>query len=203
MSGLEDVALYVGLAWLALLSLVCLLLVRQIGLMTVRLDRMTDLGPRDTGFGPDIGTRLPDQFEHVLGDFGEERGYLLFLDADCVPCRRLAEELADAGVADDIDIAALVAGPPALATDLANLLPASVPVTGDPAASELARSLDVRATPFALEVRRRFVTGHSLLGRGLHDLLVLYDSHSQTNAEQIAVDLHAMEVRADDRSVHH
>jgi hypothetical protein len=69
------------------------------------------------------------------------------------------------------DIVALVPGREDQAGELAALLPSGVRVVRDPEATMLAESLDLEATPFALEIKRGTVTRKAHLYEGASALI--------------------------------
>src|SRR3989337_654595 len=81
-------------AWLLLVTLVVLALVRQVGLLTVRIDRGLPRFAPDQD-GPEIGAPVPTDVLAVLPQLGAlGRRQVLLLSAACAPCRELAVGLA-------------------------------------------------------------------------------------------------------------
>jgi hypothetical protein len=99
--------------------------------------------------GPEIGSTLPEDVAEVMPE--GEPAYLLLISAGCDPCRELVAELD--GHRFEQKVVALVPGRQEQAGELAALLPPSIRVVLDPEATELAESLDLESTPFALEVK--------------------------------------------------
>jgi hypothetical protein len=153
MSALAIAALVLVCAWLGVLTLVVVLLVRQVGLLTVRLSIAAQTMSLDED-GPDVGTNLPEDVAEVMPDEG--RAYLLLISEGCDPCRELVAELD--GHRFEQKFVALVPGRQEQAAELAALLPEGIKVVLDPEATELAESLDLESTPFALEVDSGTVT---------------------------------------------
>jgi hypothetical protein len=153
MSALAIAALVLVCAWLGVLTLVVMLLVRQVGLLTVRISMATQAMSLDDD-GPEIGSSLPEDVAEVMPE--GERAYLLLISADCDPCRELVAELD--GHRFEQKVVALVPGRQEQAAELAALLPPGVRVVLDPEATQLAESLDLESTPFALEVESGTVT---------------------------------------------
>jgi hypothetical protein len=147
MSALAIVALVLVCAWLGILTFVVMLLVRQVGLLTVRFSMATQAMSLDDD-GPDIGSSLPEDVAEVMPE--RERAYLLLISAGCEPCRELVAELD--GHRFEQKMVALVPGNQEQAAELAALLPPGIRVVLDPEATQLAESLDLESTPFALEV---------------------------------------------------
>jgi hypothetical protein len=153
MSALAIAALVLVCAWLGILTFVVMLLVRQVGLLTVRISMATQAMSLDDD-GPEIGSSLPEDVAEVMPE--GERAYLLLISAGCDPCRELVAELD--GHRFEQKVVALVPGRQEQAAELAALLPPGVRVVLDPEATQLAESLDLESTPFALEVESGTVT---------------------------------------------
>jgi hypothetical protein len=171
MSALAIVALVLVCAWLGVLTFVVMLLVRQVGLLTVRLSMATQALSLDDD-GPAIGSSLPEDVADVMPD--HEPTYLLLISASCDPCRELVVELD--GHSFEQGVVALVPGRKEQAGELAALLPPGMRVVLDPQATELAESLDLESTPFALEVERGTVTRKVHLYGGASALIEFVES---------------------------
>jgi hypothetical protein len=153
MSALEIAALVLVCAWLGVLTFVVVLLVRQVGLLTVRLSMATQAISLDDD-GPEIGSTLPEDVAEVMPE--EERAYVLLISASCEPCRELVVELD--GRRFERSVVALVPGRQEQAAELAALLPTGIRAVLDPDATHLVESLDLESTPFAIEIERGTVT---------------------------------------------
>ncbi len=92
MSALAIAALVLVCIWLGVLTLVVVLLVRQIGLLTVRLSVASQAFSLDDD-GPEVGIDLPEEVTSVLPELKEGRAYLLLISAGCTPCRELVADL--------------------------------------------------------------------------------------------------------------
>jgi hypothetical protein len=147
MSALAIAALVLVCVWLGVLTFVVMLLVRQVGLLTVRLSMATQAMSLDDD-GPDIGSSLPEDVAEVMPE--REKAYLLLISEGCDPCRELVAELD--GHHFEQKVVALVPGRQEQAAELAALLPPGIKVVLDPEATQLAESLDLESTPFVLEV---------------------------------------------------
>lgn len=152
-------------AWIAILSLVVLVLVREVALLRARLDESSQaILMRD---GPDVGRALPEAVRASLsGD-----SFLLLLSAICGPCHDLAKELRTERP-PDAPLIALVTGRRELADRIVSELPQWATVIRDPQAGQVARALNIKSTPFAIRVRDGRVAGKAYL-RGTRDLLRL------------------------------
>ena len=169
MSALAIAALVLVCIWLGVLTLVVVLLVRQIGLLTVRLSVASQAFSLDDD-GPELGSSLPEDVTSVLpGLEEEERAYLLLISAGCTPCRELVADLGERSFGQKI--VALVPGGEEQAREMAALLPSGMQVVLDPEAVRLASALRLESTPFALEVERGTVTRKAYLHEGAPDLI--------------------------------
>jgi hypothetical protein len=171
MSALAIAALVLVCAWLGILTFVVVLLVRQVGLLTVRLTMATQAMSLDDD-GPEIGSSLPEDVAEVMPE--GERAYLLLISAGCDPCRELVAELD--GHRFEQKVVALVPGRQEQAAELAALLPPDIKVVLDPEATELTESLDLESTPFALEVQSGTVTSKVHVYGGASVLLEFVES---------------------------
>ncbi len=173
MSALAIAALVLICVWLGVLTLVVVLLVRQIGLLTVRLSVAGEATSLDND-GPEIGSRVPEDVAVVLPDQSEEHAYLLLISSTCLPCWELATDLGEHRF--EQNIVALVPGHEERAGELAALLPSSMRVVLDPEATRLAGALQLQSTPFALEIERGAVTRKAYLHEGAADLIEFVES---------------------------
>jgi hypothetical protein len=171
MSTLAIAALVLVCAWLGVLTFVVVLLVRQVGLLTVRVTTATQAMSLDDD-GPDIGSSLPEDVAEVMPE--GERAYLLLISAGCDPCRELVAELD--GHRFEQKIVALVPGRQEQAAELAALLPPEIRVVLDPEAIQMTESLDLESTPFALEVENGTVIRKVHLFGGASALLEFVES---------------------------
>jgi hypothetical protein len=173
MSALLIAALVLACVWLGVLTLVVVLLVRQIGLLTVRLSVAGEATPLDDD-GPEIGSSVPEDVAAVLPDQAEEHAYLLLVSSTCLPCWELVADLGERRF--EQNIVALVPGHGEKAGELAALLPSSVRVVLDPEATRLAGALQLESTPFVLEVEHSTVTRKAYLHEGASDLIAFVES---------------------------
>jgi hypothetical protein len=152
MSGLAITALLLACAWLGVLTLVVVLLVRQVGLLSLRLSHVV----HDQTFsldddGPEVGGSLPEEVSAAMSHLEGERAYLLLASASCGSCR---EVLADIGSHHfEQPVTALIPGREELSSEIATLLPPGVRAVLDPEASKLADALKIHSTPFAVEIQ--------------------------------------------------
>ena len=173
MSALLIAALVLACVWLGVLTLVVVLLVRQIGLLTVRLSVAGEATPLDDD-GPEVGSSVPEDVAAVLPDQAEEHAYLLLVSSTCLPCWELVADLGERRF--EQNIVALVPGHGEKAGELAALLPSSMRVVLDPEATRLAGALQLESTPFVLEVEHSTVTRKAYLHEGASDLIAFVES---------------------------
>src|SRR3712207_65923 len=181
MSALAIAALVLVCIWLGILTLVVVLLVRQIGLLTVRLSVASQAFSLDND-GPEVGSSLPEEVTSVVPELMEERAFLLLISSSCTPCRELVSDLQGEQRFEEQKIVALVPGHEDQAREIAALLPSGIRVVLDPDAARLAEALDLESTPFALEVERGTVARKAFLHEGASDLLAFVETGS-THAE--------------------
>lgn len=174
--------------WMTALTLVSLGLVRQIGLVTVRLDRDRQASaPVNDGLA--IGEDVPDEVLSQLAVDDSSVGYLLILGAVCAPCRELANDLQ--GTVLSRPVTALVSGSQELSDSMAELLPSGVTVVRDTGEGELAKSMRIETSPFAFEIVKGQVRGKAVL-RGAEHLLSFIEPpdreiHGDVDAETLQI----------------
>ena len=168
MSALAVAALVLVCVWLGVLTLVAVLLVRQVGLLTLRLS-VAGQALAVENDGPEVGTNLPEDVTSALPDLEAERAYLLLISAGCTPCRELVADIGDRSF--EQMIVALVPGDEERGGELASLLPSGIQAVLDPEATRLAEALELQSTPFALELERGKVTRKAYLYEGASDLI--------------------------------
>jgi hypothetical protein len=173
MSALAIAALILVCTWLGILTLVVVLLVRQIGLLSARLSVASEATSLDDD-GPEVGSSVPEDVTVVLPDQAEEHAFLLLISSTCTPCWELVADLGEHRF--EQKIVALVPGHEEQAGELAALLPSGIQVVLDPEATRLAGALQLESTPFALEVERATVTRKAFLHEGASDLIAFVES---------------------------
>lgn len=176
-----DVTLAVAGGWLLLLSVVVLLLVRQLGLVTLRLDMSTQAVSLNAD-GPEIGTRLPDRAVSLLYEVQSGLNYVLLLSANCDPCRQIAPSLSS--VQTEGGLIAVIPGPEDLTEALASLLPANYRTIRDPAATQIAEVLGITRTPSVFEIEDGILTGKAWIFSH-NDFQRLVDAREHSNAANL------------------
>lgn len=161
MTGLETALVVVVAVWLAVISFVLILVVRQIGLLTVRVSFAAPEVPVDE-VGLPVGTEIPEHVLEGVSAGGRPVSTLLLLSGTCGDCRGLATGLREAeSVADGTLV--LIAGGKALAEEVAELLPAELPRLYEPDASRIANALGIDTVPFGMNVAGGVIRAKSFL----------------------------------------
>jgi hypothetical protein len=187
-NSLEITALTVIAAWLGVLTLASLLLVRQVGLLTVRLN----FAGQDTDDGLPIGTPLPAEVTSRLPELDQELAYLLFVAPTCGPCVDLVRQLAESesnghnrnGIGGHRTLAFLP-GADDRAEELASRVPVGMRKVRDPDATSVAKALHVRTTPFALQVERGIIAGKARV-KDAAELQSFIETYAVSDAAEIA-----------------
>ncbi|HEX2296417.1 MAG TPA: hypothetical protein VHN37_14060 [Actinomycetota bacterium] len=180
MSTPELVTVVVVALWLAVLSFVVLLLVRQLGLLTVLVRQGGPPTVMDYD-GLEVGEKVPDDVLATLPLNGKP-SYVLLLSTTCGPCRELAADLS--GTDLGAPLIALISGSDELADAMVDMLPKNLHVVRDPEATAVAKSLRINSSPFALELETGTVTGKSYVNTR-DDLLRLVNAR-QDQKELVA-----------------
>ena len=192
MSGLGTVALVAACIWMGVLTLVLVLVIRQIALLTVRLSNANHMPAQqmEDGFspeddGPQVGDDVPDEMIAVLPELENDEGLVLLMSATCMPCRELA---ADLGRRSDelprLPTVALVPGSDVTLVDaLVDLLPKDMRVVNDPDATQFANALKIKSTPFGIAVNEGKVVGKSYL-HGKSDVTTLAEETEKGGSEE-------------------
>ncbi len=153
---------FVGL-WLGLLTFVVVLLVRQLGLITVRLENLDAQSAALPSLGPEIGTPIVPEIATLLPNQLSGPVPILFISSNCEPCRELIVDIRKQQV--QVPGIVLLTGNDAAAENLAGLLPPSLQVVRDPVASQLTEALQVRMKPFVVMVTENRVSYRSILNQ--------------------------------------
>lgn len=161
------IALIASGLWLAVLSMVCAALVREVAILKARLDLGLPRFSPGTD-GPDIGSEILAEVRDVLPELDRGRVYLLIMSAVCASCRELVQELRRHQLQERV-VALVPGNDPAMVASLIELFPPDIRIIRDPRAVALARVLRVQSTPFAVELEDGHVTGKAYL----HDVSYL------------------------------
>lgn len=184
MSGLEVGAVVAVVIWLAAQTLVLVLAIRQIALLTARMDR-AGAGPIIFGMpddGPPVGKAVPDVVLEELPQLQIGLVHVVLLSATCTPCREMAAQLRHQRLPGEEKIIALVPGRERLAESLIAMLSSQFTSVRDPVATEIATILQITRVPFALTLRDGFVIAKSPVLDSVEDLVqFLTKSVSQLN----------------------
>jgi hypothetical protein len=157
MSTIEVIAVVVAGVWLATVTLVAILVVRQIALLTARLDHVATHTPSPTlslaNEGPKIGSRIDDAILRWVPDLGATKAHLLLLSSTCGPCREFAANVRAEDLPLDRPLVVLIPGSSGreeLADGLERMLPTSVTTVRDPKATDIAQLLEMQMVPSAI-----------------------------------------------------
>lgn len=177
---MNQVALVLGMAWMATLTLVLVLTVRQIVLLTARLDAARG-AINMSADGLEIGLPVPREVLDVVPEADHDIGYVLLLSASCTPCRELIPHLA--GIRSVATITTLVPGPKEAVESIVGALPQHYRVVRDPLAAIVAQHLALESTPFAMQIERGIVTGKAYL-HSAKDLASFVDARAGSDAAE-------------------
>jgi hypothetical protein len=166
MNGSEIAAIVAGAVWLGVLTLVTVLVVRQIALLTARLDHVGAFGPPAKlsleDEGPRIGIRVDETVLRWVPELGAARAHLLLLSAGCSPCRDFAADLRGEHLPIGRPVVVLIPGREELADGIAQMLPATVTIVRDPNATDVAQLLRMQRVPSAVTTANGIVTAKIL-----------------------------------------
>jgi hypothetical protein len=171
MNSTELVVTAAGGAWLAVLSFLMLLCIRQVTILTQRVETLAGPPPSSDG-GIPVGMPIPAAARRVADEDGIGN-IVLLMSATCGPCAEVATGLTNAGFERPLTL--LMPGPEEAAERLLATIPESFDVIRDPEAKELADRLGISMTPFALAVKDGWVVGKSYINTA-DDLIRLQDA---------------------------
>lgn len=167
MHALEITALAAVAIWLAVLTVLALLILRQVGLLTAWMQQRSPI--LDDGL--DAGTPVPEEALEVMPELKAGVGYVLFLAGNCGPCREFAFETGRSetisGYRENAAFLAAVAGEGKQVDEIVELLPSWVRVVRGSAAEAIRDDFLVKATPAVYEVEFGNVTGRAVAGYGV------------------------------------
>jgi hypothetical protein len=188
---LELVAVGLVAAWLLVLTVVAMLAIRQIGLLTIRLDRdRLDAAPVADGLA--VGQPVPPEVSELLVVEPNQPAFVLIFAAVCGPCRQLVAHLADMNI--DARLVAIISGRRELARALHDMLPSSIEGIEDPSAEHAVRALQISTTPFVFEIRDGVIAAKAALRDAEHLQRFVAEAQTMTNTEfrsELEVQTHA------------
>jgi hypothetical protein len=187
MDALEVAALIAVAVWLGTLTLTNLLTLRQTGILTAWMQQRTL--PVDEGL--DAGAPIPEAARQQIPELTEGLGYVVFLGANCIPCRDFALDMGRSKEIAEIHkgavVVAAVAGRGAQAEEVARMLPDWAQIVRSPHAEALQDAFLVHATPTVYEVELGNVTGHAVAGQGIVNFEALIQARQNgSNASRYA-----------------
>jgi hypothetical protein len=178
MTAVELVAVAAVASWLLVLTLVVILLVREIAVLRLggREPASSPALPED---GLMIGSPAPAALARAIGDLPDV-SYLLLLSGGCRGCVELAAGLGDAEFAERL--VAVIQGPPEATEDIAKLLPPWIEQVRGDQAEEIFTELEMRTTPSAFQLEAGEITGKAIL-RGVHELFTFAAARHRTTGD--------------------
>lgn len=171
MTDLQMVLLATSAFWLAVLTLVVSLLVRQLGLVALKLEQVSTFAPMSDG--PSIGAPAPTWIDEYATGEGADPVDLLLVSATCGPCRELVQAMKGR---EWPRLLVLVPGSETLAEAIASELPTNAEIFRDPLASQFASDLAIRSTPYAVRFRSGVVEKKSSV-RSAEDFAEFVEVH--------------------------
>jgi hypothetical protein len=182
MSNIE-IALAVSLAaWLFLLTIGLGVAIRQVGLLTMEINRR--FGQPDGATALALGAAIPDHVRRALPELArDDDSYVLWLSASCMSCKEVALQLQegwDSGRQRPLldRSLVLVTGSGPHASTISALIPEPVAQVADPVATRLATDLQLPGTPFVLAIREGEVAGWSVV-KGFDDVVELRNRNAR------------------------
>lgn len=133
--------------WLAVLTVLVLVLVRQVAVLTVRGNNgpgyMDGPGPLD---GIAVGAHASQEAMALLPETAKGRALVILTSSTCGPCRELVADLPTLKLS--VPTVLLLPGPTSTADPMAELVPPWIRVVRDPDAHRAATELQVNRTPY-------------------------------------------------------
>jgi hypothetical protein len=181
MTGAELTALALVAAWLVVLTLMLLVVVRHTGLLTLAIGS-TDSRPGD---GLLVGSLLPAEVVEQRPELDRELRYLVFLSGNCASCAEVAPHLAELPEPDRVIV--FVAGSNARANrKLIDKLPSSLDVVAEAQADAMVTALQIHSTPYALQTENGILTGKAAI-RSTEQLQGFIRAYEASDAHEIAI----------------
>lgn len=181
MTEVEIAAVALVAAWLVVLTLMLLIVVRHVGLLTLAA------GSRDSHAteGLLVGSPLPADVVELRPELDTELRYLIFLSGNCASCAELAPHLDKAPEPERLMVT--VAGSNERANRrVAERIPAGIETIVEPDAGKLVSSLQIHSTPQALQTENGIVTGKAAV-RSIDDLRRFISAYETSDAREIAI----------------
>jgi hypothetical protein len=181
MNGIEVGALVGAAGWLALLTLAIVVVVRHLGLLTLRIQA----GHVREGDGLLIGERVPPDAVTIIPELDHELRSLVFLSETCGACHEVASRLGE--VPDRNQVIAIVVGDDSRMTrKLSARIAPDLSRVEAGVALEVANAFRVQQTPQAVQVENGIIIGKATL-RSVEDLNNLMRAYDYSDAREIAV----------------
>jgi hypothetical protein len=180
MTGIELALVIVATVWLAALTLLMTVVIRHLGLLTLRVQA----GHIVEGDGLLIGDRVPDEAINVAPELDRATRYIVFLSETCSACFGLAPNL-DA-VPEPSTLLACVVGEGRASVRLREAVPGVVPALTGSGAKQLADAFRVRQTPQVLQVENGILIGRAT-PHDIADVVRLIDAYEYSDASEVAI----------------
>jgi len=135
-------------AWLAIITIVVVLTVRQVSMLTARELSQAKGATSVALDGPAIDSAVPQSLAEVLTASTTE---VIFVSSSCSGCRDLMTSLSTAELESNVII--LLSGQGDTADALNEMVSSSTVVLRDPISSALAHDLNIQSTPFGFTVQ--------------------------------------------------
>lgn len=184
MNGLEITALIVVASWLGVLSLVLILVIRQVSLLDIQIGE-SGLSFHPPQEGLSIGAPLPDGVRQVLPDTSEKPVHLLLLSTTCSLCNQLSVALQDQ-IFHKVEIVVLITGQNDLAQAMSSGWPPNIRAIHNPEAAKIAQLLKVRSIPFVMKLEHGTVVDKDYV-RNSTSLLNAFSSSTAVDSNVISV----------------
>lgn len=180
MTGIELVLVIVAAAWLAGLTMLMTVVIRHLGLLTLRVQA----GHIVEGDGLLIGDRVPAEAINVAPELDRALRYLVFLSDTCSACFALAPKLDT--LPDPSTFVACVVGEGSASTRLREAIPDNVPALTGSGAKQLADAFRVRQTPQVLQVENGILIGRAT-PHDISEVARLIDAYEYSDARDVAM----------------
>lgn len=177
MSTLELIVLTGVALWLAGLTFIVLVLVRQVGIVSIKLTPQLNVAHATEHARTEliIGEPLHADVLRILPELREGLRYLTYLSPTCSSCRRFVSELSDAEALPS-GLILLMTGPKRTALAMVEgMVPAGIRVVHAPEAEEVAERIGIDSTPFLVQTFDGVLMGWSGVN-GVEDLYNLYEA---------------------------
>jgi hypothetical protein len=184
MTTLELLLTVLITVWMGLLTLVVVLLVRQMSLLTVRVSAASNRAELEND-GPAIGSQLHERIRATVNGAGVPT-LIMVMSATCKPCHDLVDSIDPRSW--PTQTLAVITGPDGSAGDLARQMPANARLLTGNEARDAAGLLAISSLPFGLLVQDGMVFDKGYLSNRVDlERLLHRVSHPHEFAQQASV----------------